>query len=95
MKKMISKAALAAAVLFGVGAVTHTSPVVARPDCSYCYVSYTECVLEKNQSYCGSWAICEEFCGGAKSAVSGTPPAKHNNTDTAVLNTKQTVSLAK
>lgn len=93
--KIVFKAVTVAGLLLGISAAIHPTSVLATPDCSGCLNDEIECE-DGNQSACNTWYnVCLKFCP-AKGTISGTPPSKHNEKlDVALLNSKQTVSVAK
>jgi hypothetical protein len=93
--KIAFKAITVAGLLLGIGASIHTTIVLAEPDCSNCLWDEEQCE-EGNQSACNTWNnICLVFCK-ERGTISGTPPTKHNEKpNVALLNSKQTTSVAK
>lgn len=90
----LSMATTVAALLLGIGAFMHVTPVSAQPTCSICATWWQECEAG-NKTACTSF---DNLCRGCppRATVSGTPPVSGNNdSNAAALNSHRTVSAAK
>lgn len=93
--KIVSKATAVAALLLGIGVFMHSTTVLAQAPCNspICIQLDAECEQ-------GNPTACNEFrglCSGCtpRATVNGTPPVnRHGKSDTALLNSKQAISVA-
>lgn len=94
--KLVSSASMAALVL-GICAFMQSATVLALPPCQG-----GPCATWKAECAAGNQSACEEekeLCSGCPfsvhSATSGTPSAKHNDTDTAFVDIRRDLAVAK
>ena len=94
--KIVSKATAVATLLLGIGVFMHSTTAQAQAPCNSptCIQLDAEC-NQGNSTACAQWAA---LCGGCtpRATVNGTPPINiHGKSDTALLNSKQAIFVAK
>jgi hypothetical protein len=94
--KLVSSASMAA-LLLGVCAFMQSTTVFARPPCggNPCATWWTECT-QGNQTACADYkGLCSGCPTPTRSNISGMPSPKHNDTDTASVDTRRDLAVAK